>query len=163
MDSAGDTATQPLDLNVTEASQPAGVLVDAPSANGSYYGMYFWTPALRPHSPLPGRYAVSTIDVVLFTPAGTTLTTFNFSLQNSSASPVTTIVSANVTVPAGAVSTGVINVNQTLPAGTYYLVGNVPGYAGTTVTPGDVDGWLISTGVYDGCGRHSHERALGFR
>ena len=148
MDSAGDTATQPLDLNVTEASQPAGVLVDAPSANGSYYGMYCDT-CIAASFTLTGSYAVSTIDVVLFTPAGTTLTTFNFSLQNSLTSPITTIVSANVTVPAGAVSTGVINVNQTLPAGTYYLVGNVPGYAGTTVTPGDVDGWLISTGVYD--------------
>jgi hypothetical protein len=34
-------------------------------------------------------------------------------------------------------------------AGTYYLVGNVPGYSGTTVTPGDVDGWVLSTGIYD--------------
>src|SRR5262249_17852561 len=57
--------------------------------------------------------------------------------------------SAALTAPVGIVSTEVLNVNQTLLPGTYYLVGVVPGYAGTPVTPGDVDGWLLSTGVYD--------------
>lgn len=38
--------------------------------------------------------------------------------------------------------------DQTLSAGTYFLTGFVPGYFGTTGTPGNVDGWVISTGNY---------------
>jgi hypothetical protein len=74
---------------------------------------------------LTGSYDVSTIDVVLFTPAPTSFTTFDFSLLTSA---TISIASQAVTAPLGAVSTG---------------------YFGTTITPGNVDGWMMSTGVYD--------------
>ena len=64
-------------------------------------------------------------------------------------SATTTIASEVLTAPLGVYSVEVMNVNETLAAGTYYLVGSVPGYAGTTATPGNVDGWALSTGVYD--------------
>jgi hypothetical protein len=84
--------------------------------------------------------------MTLYTPAASNFPTFDFSLMSSA---TTTLASEALTAPLGSVSTEVMNVNEIFPAGTYYLVGNVPGYAGTTVTPGNVDGWLLSTGVYD--------------
>ena len=124
------------------------ILVDAPSAGYYYYGMY--SPyAIAASFTLTGSEYVSTIGVVLRTPSTTSFTTFDFSLQNSLTSPFTTFASAALTAPLGSVSTEIINVNKTLPAGTYYLLGIVPGYAGTPVTPGDVDGWMLSTGVYN--------------
>ena len=95
---------------------------------------------------LAGSDHVSTIDVVLRTPAATSFTTFDFSLLSSATN---TIVTEALTAPLGGENTEVMNVNENLSAGTYYLVGNVPGYTGTTVTPGDVDGWVLSTGIYD--------------
>jgi hypothetical protein len=64
-------------------------------------------------------------------------------------SATTTIASQALTAALGGVSTEVMTVDQVLSAGTYYLILNVPGYFGTTVTPGDVDGWLLSNGLYD--------------
>ncbi len=122
-------------------------LLSAPSAGGSYYGMYSPYGTAASFS-LAGSSYVSTIDVVVRTPSATSFTTFDFSLQSSLTSPITTFASAALTVPLGSVSTMAINVNQTLPAGTYYLVSIVPGYFGSTATAGDVDGWIISTGVY---------------
>jgi len=121
------------------------ILVSAPSAGGSYYGMYCVS-CVGAEFSLTGSTHISTIDVTLFTPAATSFTTFDFSLMSSA---TTTIASQALTAPVGAESTEVMNVDETLAAGTYYLVGNVPGYAGTTVTPGGVDGWVLSTGVYD--------------
>jgi Viral BACON domain len=124
------------------------ILVDAPSAGYFYYGMY--SPySMAASFTLTGSEYVSTIDVVLHTPSTTSFTTFDFSLQNSLTSPFTTFANAALTAPLGGVSTKTINVNKTLPAGTYYLIGIVPGYAGTPATPGDVDGWMLSTGVYN--------------
>jgi len=131
-------------------SQPsqAAVLLDAPQGNGSYWGMYCIS-CVAASFTLNASYTVSTIDVVLRTPSSTTFTSFDFSLQDSFSNPTTTFASATVTVPAGAVTAATMSVNKTLLAGTYFLVGNVPGYLGTPVTPGDVDGWLLSTGVYN--------------
>jgi len=98
---------------------------------------------------LTASYYVSTIDVVLRTPTVTSFTTFNFSLQNSLTAPFATFASVALTAPAGGVSTQTINVNATLQAGTYYLTGIVPAYAGATVTSGDVDGWMLSNGIYN--------------
>jgi hypothetical protein len=98
---------------------------------------------------LADSYYVSTIDVVLRTPASTSFTTFHFSLQNSLTDPITIFASQDLTAPLGIASTQVMNVNETLTAGTYFLTGILPGYAGTPVTPGNVDGWLLSTGVYN--------------
>jgi len=123
------------------------LLLDAPSAGGSYYGMYC-TSCIAASFTLAASFDVSTIDLVLRTPATTSFTTFDFSLQNSLTGSITTFVSEALTAPLG-VSTEAMNVAQTLVAGTYYLVGNVPGYFGTSATPGDVDGWLLSNGVYN--------------
>jgi hypothetical protein len=123
------------------------ILVEAPSAGYSFYGMHS-THSIAASFTLTGSSYVSTIDVVLRIPSITSFTIFDFSLQNSLTNPITTFASAALTVPLGSVSTEVINVNKTLPAGTYYLLGIVPGYAGTPVTPNDVDGWLLSTGIY---------------
>lgn len=112
-----------------------------------YFGMYSTTGVAATFT-LANTYNVSSIDVFLRTPAATTFTTFDFSLQNALSSPGTIFASAAITVPLGA-STQSLNVNQTLLAGSYYLVGVVPGYAGTPVSPGDVDGWFLSTGVYN--------------
>jgi hypothetical protein len=98
---------------------------------------------------LNATYNVSTIDVVLRTPSSTPFTNFDFSLQDSFSSPTTIFATGTVAVPMGATSTATLNVNKNLLAGTYFLVGNVPGYLGTPITPGDVDGWLLSTGVYN--------------
>ena len=124
------------------------VLLDAPSAGSSYYGMYCST-CIAASFTFTASHYVSTIDVVLRTPATTSFTTFDFSLQNSLTAPITTFASEALKAPLGVVSTVEMNVNKTLSAGTYYLVGNIPGYFGTPVTPGDVDGWLLSTGVYN--------------
>jgi hypothetical protein len=124
------------------------VLLNAPNANGSFYGMYCVS-CIGAQFTLNANYYVSTIDVVVRTPSNTSYTNFNFSLL-SSVSPVTTVVSQTLSAPQGAVSTLVFTVNQLLPAGTYYLVGNVPNYFGSQVTAGDVDGWMISTGTYSG-------------
>ena len=121
------------------------VLLAAPSAGGSYFGMYCDS-CVGASFTLAGTYDVTTIDVVLRTPAATSFTTFDFSLQTSA---TTTIDSQALTATLGSVSTEVMTVNKILPPGTYYLIGNVPGYLGTPVTPGDVDGWLVSTGVYN--------------
>lgn len=124
------------------------VLVAAPSAGLNYYGMYCVS-CIGAQFTLTGSYDVSTIDIVLRTPDTTSFTTLDFSLLSSVAPSVISSASAALTVSLGTVSTEVMNVNQILPAGTYYLVGNVPGYLGTPVTAGDVDGWMLSTGVYN--------------
>jgi hypothetical protein len=114
-------------------------LLSAPSANDSYYGMY--SPyATAASFTLDSSYYVSMIDVVLRTPAATSFTTFHFSLQNALTDPITIFASEDLTASLGIASVQVMNVDATLPAGTYYLAGIVPGYAGTSVTPGDVDG-----------------------
>jgi len=124
-------------------------LLSAPSANYSYYGMYspFATAA---SFTLTSSYYVSMIGVELRTPAATSFTTFHFSLQSALTDPITIFTSEDLTAAAGVASVQIMNVNETLPAGTYYLTGIVPGYIGTPVTPGDVDGWMLSTGVYSG-------------
>jgi hypothetical protein len=134
-------------LGTIMSSRPASasVLLSAPSANSSFYGMYCVSCAGVSFT-LTGSYNVSTIDVVLTAPASTTFTTIDFSLMTSATVSIDTQA---VTVPLNAISTEVINVNETLSAGTYYLIANVPGYIETTVTPGVVDGWMMSTGVYN--------------
>ncbi len=126
-----------------------GPLLSAPSSQYAWYGMY--SPDVTAASfTLADSYFVSTIDVVLRTPAATSFNTFDFSLQNALTDPITVFASENLTAPLGVVSTQVMNVNETLPAGTYYLAGIVPGYYGTPITPDDVDAWMVSTGVYSG-------------
>jgi hypothetical protein len=124
----------------------AGVLLDAPAAGGSYYGMYCFS-CNGASFTLTGAYDVSTIDVALYTPTLTSFTTFDFSLQSSATSVIT---SEALTVTNAGYSTEVMNVNEILQPGTFYLIGNVPGYFGSPVTPGDVDGWQLSTGLYSG-------------
>jgi hypothetical protein len=123
------------------------ILLDAPNNGYFYYGMY--SPDVRAASfTLSSNKYVTTINVTLHTPDTTSFTTFEFSLQDSCTSPSTTFASASFTVPPEQISSETINVNQNLPAGTYYIVGVVPGYDEIPVTPGDVMGWMISTGVY---------------
>jgi len=124
------------------------ILVGAPNKGSSYYGMYSQD-AKAVSFTLSGSYYVSTIDIVLRTLAVTNFTTFNFSLQNALTGSITTYASASLTVPLGNSSPVVMSVNKILPAGTYYLVGIIPGYFGTPVTPGDVNGWFLSNGVYN--------------
>lgn len=124
------------------------ILVDAPSASSSYYGMYSPDPIAASFT-LTGEEYISTISVVLRTPSKTKFTTFNFSLRNSLTIPYKIFASVDIKADRGSVSTKVINVKKTLPAGTYYLVSVVPGYYGTPVTTGDVDGWMVSAGVYN--------------
>jgi len=123
------------------------VLVSAPGTGPGYFGMYCNTCAAASFT-LTGTYDVSTIDVVLFTPTGSAFTTFDFSLQSSVTSPVTPIATASVTAGSG-ITTEALNISEVLSAGTYYLVGNVPGYAGTNPTTNGVDGWVVSNGTYD--------------
>jgi PEP-CTERM motif len=132
----------------SQQARADSVLLNSPSANFNYYGMYC-TSCLAASFTLGASYNVSTIDVVLETPAATSFTTFDFSLQNSLTGPITTLASAALTAPLGGASTEVMNIGETLAAGTYYLVGNVPGYAGTSVIPGNVDGWFVSNGIYN--------------
>lgn len=131
----------------THSAIADALLVDAPSAGGGYYGMYCSTCTAASFT-FKASYNVSTIDIVLYRPATTSFTTFDFSLQNSLTGAITTFARAALTV-SGGVSTAKMNVNATLPAGTYYLVGNVPGYTKSSITPGNVDGWLLSNGKYD--------------
>ena len=133
----------------TQQASADQVLVGAPSSNSNYYGLY--TPYGTSASfTLSGSDYVSTIDVVLYTPTNTNFPTFNFTLQNSLTGSITTLASASLTVPSGSsISTEVMNINNTLSAGTYYLVGVVPGYFGTTVTAGNVDGRFMSNGIYN--------------
>lgn len=135
-------------LAFSQEANAEQILVEAPSAGGPYYGMYTAYGTATSFTLTSGEY-ISTISVVLRTPSTTSFTTFDFSLQDSLISPFTTFASASLTAPLGSISTEVINVYKILPAGTYYLVGIVPGYAGTPVTPGNVDGWMLSTGVYN--------------
>jgi hypothetical protein len=130
------------------AGRAAQILLNAPIGGGSYYGMY--TPhATEASFTLGGTYFVSTISATFRTPASTTFTTFHFSLQNAVTNPLTMYASQDVTAALGTASTELFNVNQTLSPGTYYLAAVVPGYAGSPATPGDVDGWLLSSGVYN--------------
>jgi hypothetical protein len=135
-------------IAVSQQAYADGILVSAPSANGSYYGMYCNTCDAASFT-LTSAYDVSTIDVVLRTPSTSNFATFNFSLQDGLTGNFNTFASASLTAAVGTVSTEAIDIDQILQAGTYYLVGNVPGYFGSSVTAGDVDGWLLSTGVYD--------------
>ena len=135
-------------LFLSQEAHADTVLLDAPNAQSFYYGMYCPSPCLAASFTLTGSYNVSTIDIALRTPTTTSFTTFDFSLQNSLTGPIITFAGAALTAPLGA-STEVLNVNRTLLAGTYYLVGGVPGYVGTPVTPGDVDGWFLSSGIYN--------------
>jgi hypothetical protein len=128
----------------------AAIILEAPVGSGSYFGLYS-TQGITANFTLATTYDVSSIDVFLRTPASTSFTTFNFSLQNALTNPSTIFATAAFSVPLGT-STQSLNVDRTLLAGSYYLVGTVPGYAGTPVTPGDVDGWLLSTGVYNTTG-----------
>ena len=123
----------------------ADVILEAPVGSGPYFGMYCDS-CVAAAFTLANTYNVSSIDVFVRTPASTSFTTFNFSLQNALTNPTTIFASAAFSVPLGS-STQSLTVNQALLAGPYYLIGNVPGYFGTPVTPGDVDGWLLSTGV----------------
>ncbi|HTQ50177.1 MAG TPA: hypothetical protein VMJ12_05660 [Candidatus Acidoferrales bacterium] len=135
-------------LGPGSATGRADILFNAPSANYSYYGMY--SPyATAVSFTLADSYYVSTIDVVLRTPPSTSFNTFNFSLQSALTGPMTVFASESLTAPLGVMSTQVMTVNETLLPGTYYLAGLVPGYAGTPVIPGNVDGWLLSTGSYN--------------
>ncbi len=133
----------------SQQARADAVLLDAPGAGSSFYGMYCPSPCIAASFTLTASYNVSTIEVVLRTPITTNFTTFDFSLQNSLTGDITTFASAALRAPLGGASTAVMNVNKTLLAGTYYLVGGVPGYFGTPVTPGDVDGWLLSDGLYN--------------
>lgn len=135
-----------------ENSRADQVLLAAPANATFYYGMAGPFP-LEASFTLNSSYYVSMIDVVLRTPASTSFTTFNFSLQDAAANPVTVFATANLTAALGAVSSEAMNVNAILPAGTYYLACIVPGYAQSSgITPGDVDGWMLSTGSYHGPG-----------
>lgn len=127
---------------------PNVILEAPPVPNGSYLGMYCDS-CITAAFTLASTYDVTSIDVFLRTPASTSFTTFNFSLQDAPKNPSTIFATATFSVPLGTTTTRSIPLNKTLVAGTYYLVGNVPGYAGTPVTAGDVDGWVLSTGVYN--------------
>ncbi len=124
----------------------AYVLLEAPVGSGSYYGLYS-TDGLAAAFTLAQDADVTSIDVVLRTPAGNSFTTFAYSLQDAPTNPGTIFASGTFSVPLGT-STHALAVNQALDAGTYYLVVRVPGYFGSPVTPGNVNGWLLSTGVY---------------
>jgi uncharacterized repeat protein (TIGR02543 family) len=124
-------------------------LLEAPSGGSSYYGMYT-TGSYAASFVLVDSYYVSTISVVLHTPSNTAVNHFNFSVQDALTGPFTTYGSATLTTPLGSVSTQVIDINRVLPAGTFYVVGFVPGYYGTPATPGYVNGWMLSTGAYTG-------------
>src|SRR5947208_15962071 len=76
------------------------VLLNAPSGS-AYYGMYCNDPCLAASFTLSGTYYVSTIDIVLHTPATTSFTTFNFSLQDSLTSAAIIFARSALTVPLG--------------------------------------------------------------
>ena len=128
----------------------ASTILEAPKGSGSYFGFYS-TSGVAAAFTLADTYYVSSIDVFVRTPASTSFTTFEFSLQDARTNPSTIFASAAFSVPLGT-STQSLTVNQTLLAGSYYLLGTVPGYFGTPVTPGDVNGWFLSTGVYNTTG-----------
>jgi hypothetical protein len=135
-----------------ENSRADQVLLAAPGNATYYYGMASPFP-LGASFTLNNSYNVSMIDVLLRTPASTSFTTFDFSLQDAPVNPANVFATANVTAALGAVSTEAMSMNVTLPAGTYYLTCIVPGYAESSgVTPGDVDGWMLSIGTYHGSG-----------
>ena len=139
-----DSAPNPNGFGSTSADT---VLLNAPQGN-SYYGMYAASPSTAASFTLTASYNVSTINIVLRTPTTTDFRTFDFSLQNALSGTITTFAHESLTASLGGTYVAVLNVNKTLPAGTYYLVGGVPGYVGTPGTPGDVDGWYMSDGRY---------------
>ena len=134
---------------------------------GRYYGLYSTFRHVAAFALTQSCY-VSTIDVVVRVPMGSSSTNFEFSLQTSLTNLTTVIAKQTLVATLGA-STQVMNVNQTLGPGTYYLTCLVPDYFGTPATPGDVDGWQISTGSYiqmagaiaNGLGMNIHPPAFG--
>jgi len=131
----------------SQSANASTMLLSAPSTSGSYYGMYS-DYGIAAEFTLASPYHVSTIDVELRTPSNATITTFDFSLQNSLAGQSTIFANVGITAPLGMGSTQVMNVDQDLRAGTYYLLSIIPGYVGTPATPGDVNGWFVSDGSY---------------
>lgn len=117
---------------------------------GSYYGLSS-TDGIPASFTLTADFDVTSIDVVLRTAPGTSFTNFTYSLQDALTNPTTIFASGGFSVPLGTSSQS-LAVNQTLPAGTYYLIVRVPGYFGSPITPGNVNGWLLSSGVYNTTG-----------
>ncbi len=135
--------------DVRKTAESSVVLLDAP-VGGGYYGMYGGGGTAACFSLSQIMY-ISSIDVVIRTPGNASISTFHFNLQNSLTDPITIIASEVIEAPLGKMSTLAIKVDRNLQAGKYYLVGTIPGYVGT-VTPGDVNGWLLSSGKYTGTG-----------
>ena len=131
-----------------EVNSSEQVLLDSTSFAGSYYGMYSEYASGASFTLTKDIY-VSTIVVVLRTASDAEITDFHFSLQNSLDNPTSIYAEAVFTLPTGAsASEQSIDVNQTLNAGTYYLLGQIPGYTDTIITPGNVNGWYKSDGNY---------------
>jgi len=93
---------------------------------------------------LSGNENVTTIDVGLQgNPGGSSI--FDFSLQNSLTGFITTLASAVLTDPATVFNNTVaMTINETLAAGTYYLVGT-----GDPASPVSPPGWSESNGTFD--------------
>lgn len=115
------------------------ILVGAPTPANSFYGMCCGSDiSAAVQFSLSSNQFVTTIGVVLSGAAGTI---FDFSLQNSLASPTTIFASAVIPAPLGQ-NTDMINVNATLAAGTYYLVGKEE-----PSSPFIATGWFLSNGT----------------
>ena len=125
----------------------AQVLVEASTPQGNYFGLYSQLGVFASFS-LSNTSTISTIDVFVRTPAATNFTGFAYSLQDAVNSPSTVFASGVFNVPIG-FSQQSLSIDQSLAAGAYFLRNYVPGYAGTPITVGDVNGWNLSNGVYN--------------
>jgi hypothetical protein len=115
------------------------ILVGAPTPTNSFYGMCCGSDiSAAVQFALSSNQFVTTIGVVL---SGAPGTIFDFSLQNSLASPTTIFASAVIPAPLGQ-NTDMVNVNATLAAGTYYLVGKEE-----PSSPFIASGWFLSNGT----------------
>jgi len=117
---------------------PAGSLVGAPVAGGSYYGLCCNANfSAAAEFALSASAYVTTINVVLLGNG-----TYDFTLQNSLTGSITTFATAVLTAPNAGANTVAMTVNAALPAGTYYLVGTED--PASTLT---VPGWFASDGI----------------
>ncbi|HVP43079.1 MAG TPA: hypothetical protein VMS96_06580, partial [Terriglobales bacterium] len=114
------------------------ILVGAP--NETPYTFYpIWNTGIfeAAEFTLSSNQAVSTIDLYLL---GGPSDHYDFALQNALTGSITTFATASLTGAGNPAQVVTMNVNQVLPAGTYFLVG--------TTADGYLGGWEVSDGVY---------------
>lgn len=116
-------------------AKPDTILVGAPNVGSTEFAMNTFDAAAE--FTLSAPEYVTTVDVVLLGGGGL----YDFALQNALTGSIKIFSSAVFTVPTSGQNTEVMTVDQTLAAGTYFLVGGKD--------PADTfPGWWLSDGTY---------------